>query len=146
MIFLPSALSSIDLLLSIDPSIYNPYWNNPRFQIDAPVPLEYVATCLQISLDALDALGNPVLVPGSDEFFNFAASQPPPFRLLGYLRSDSELRNVDLGEIDGVPNMVVAKMPEMIVMKELNARGLLSAFKCAREITLSQQVWSFFLL
>ncbi|OAX39527.1 hypothetical protein K503DRAFT_739250 [Rhizopogon vinicolor AM-OR11-026] len=124
---------------SIDPSIYNPYLNNPRFQIDAPMPLEYVAACLQISLGALDALGNPVLVPGSQEFFDFAASQPPPFRLLGYLRSDSELRNVDLGEIDGVPNMLVAKMPEMIVVKELNARGLLSAFKCAREITLSQQ-------
>lgn len=104
------------------------------------MPLEYVATCLQISLDALDALGNPVLVPGSQEFFDFAASQPPPFRLLGYLRSDSELRNLDLGEIDGVPNMVVAKMPEMIVTKELDARGLSSAFKCAREITLSEQV------
>jgi len=104
------------------------------------MPLEYVATCLQISLDTLDALGNPALVPGSQEFFDFAASQPPPFRVLGYLRSDSELRNVDLGEIEGVPNMIVAKMPEMVIMKELNARGLLSAFKCAREVTLSEQV------
>ncbi|KAG1839467.1 hypothetical protein C8R48DRAFT_679805 [Suillus tomentosus] len=124
---------------SIDPSIYNSYLNNPRCQIDAPMPLEYVATCLQISLDALDALGNPILVPGSQEFFDFAASQPPPFRFLGHLRSDSELRNVDLGEVDGVPNMVVAKMPETIVMKELTFDGAISTFKCAREITLSQQ-------
>ncbi|KAG2155735.1 hypothetical protein DEU56DRAFT_321757 [Suillus clintonianus] len=124
---------------SIDPSIYNPYLNNPRFQIDAPMPLEYVATCLQISLDALDALGNPLLVPGSQEFFDFAASQPPPFRFLGHLRSDSELRNVDLGEVDGVPNMVVAKMPETIVMKELTSDGFISTFKCARETILSQQ-------
>ncbi|KAG1742714.1 uncharacterized protein EDB91DRAFT_1127657 [Suillus paluster] len=124
---------------SIDPSTYNAYFNNPRCQIDAPMPLKYVATCLQISLDALDALGNPVLVPGSQEFFDFAATQPPPFRLLGHLRSDSELRNVDLGEVDGVPNMVVAKMPETIVMKELTSGGHISAFKCAREATLSQQ-------
>ncbi|KAG2743106.1 hypothetical protein P692DRAFT_20838806 [Suillus brevipes Sb2] len=40
------------------------------------MPLEYVATCLQISLDALGALGNSILVPGSQEFFDFAASQP----------------------------------------------------------------------
>ncbi|KAG1719455.1 hypothetical protein EDB19DRAFT_1784492 [Suillus lakei] len=93
-------------------------------QIDAPMPLEY---------------GNPILVPGSQEFFDFAASQPPPFRLLGYLRSDSELRNVDLGEVDGIPNMVVAKMPETIVMKELTSDGLISTFTCAREIMLSQQ-------
>ncbi|KAG2740515.1 hypothetical protein P692DRAFT_20840548 [Suillus brevipes Sb2] len=39
--------------------------------------LEYVATCLQISLDALGALGNSIFVPGSQEFFDFAASQPP---------------------------------------------------------------------
>ncbi|KAG2149413.1 hypothetical protein BD769DRAFT_1405913 [Suillus cothurnatus] len=111
----------------IDPSIYNPYLNNPRCQIDAPMPLEYYA------------LGNPILVPGSQEFFDFAASQPPPFRLLGHLRSDSELRNIDLGEVDGVPNMVVAKMPETIVMKELTSDGGISTFKCAREVTLSQQ-------
>ncbi|KAG1779564.1 hypothetical protein EV702DRAFT_1178268 [Suillus placidus] len=125
---------------SIDPSIYNSYLNNPRCQIDAPIPLEYVATCLQISLDALDTLGNPMFVPGSQEFFDFAALQPPPFRLLGYLRSDSELRNVDLGEVDGVPNMVVAKMPETIVMKELTSDGLISTFECAREVSLSQQL------
>lgn len=136
----PSVPSNTDCRLSIDPSIYNPYLNNPRCQIDAPMPLEYVATCLQISLDALDALGNPILVPGSQEFFDFAASQPPPFRFLGHLRSDSELRNVDLGEVDGVPNMVVAKMPETIVMKELTFDGAISTFKCARETTLSQQV------
>ncbi|KAG2365473.1 hypothetical protein BDR07DRAFT_1398686 [Suillus spraguei] len=124
---------------SIDPSIYNPYLNNPRYQIDAPTPLEYIATCLQISLNALDALGNPNLVPGSQEFFDFAASQPPPFRLLGHLRSDSELRNIDLGEVDGVLNMVLAKMPETIVMKELTSDGHISTFKCAREVTFSQQ-------
>ncbi|KAG1814004.1 uncharacterized protein BJ212DRAFT_1482350 [Suillus subaureus] len=104
---------------SIDPSIYNPYLNNPRCQIDAPMPLEYVATCLQISLDALDALGNPALVPGSQD--------------------DSELRNIDVGEVDDVPNMVVAKMPETIVMKELTFEGRISTFQCAREVTLSQQ-------
>ncbi|KAG2741933.1 hypothetical protein P692DRAFT_20839553, partial [Suillus brevipes Sb2] len=36
-------------------------------QIDAPIPLEYVATSLQTSLDALGALGNPIFVPGSQE-------------------------------------------------------------------------------
>ncbi|KAG1771222.1 hypothetical protein EDD22DRAFT_842809 [Suillus occidentalis] len=56
-------------------------------QIDAPMPLEYVATSLQTSLDALDALGNPILVPGSQECFDFAAASQPPLAEFKFRRT-----------------------------------------------------------
>ncbi|KAF9225302.1 hypothetical protein BS17DRAFT_750946 [Gyrodon lividus] len=117
----------------VDPSIYNSIWENPRRPIDPPVPLQYVCTCVQISLDNLDALANPHLVPGSHAFFAFAASQPPPFRLLSVLRSTSELGSIDLAVIDGVPTMAVVKSYETVVFKELTGRGFISTLHCARE-------------
>ncbi|KIK91109.1 hypothetical protein PAXRUDRAFT_35081 [Paxillus rubicundulus Ve08.2h10] len=117
----------------VNPSIYNSIWENPRKPIDPPVPLQYVCTCVQISLDSLDALSNPRLVPGSHAFFAFAASQPPPFRLLSVLRSTSELGAIDLAVIDGVPTMAVVKGFETVVLKELTGRGFISTLCCARE-------------
>ncbi|KAF9245645.1 hypothetical protein BU15DRAFT_40660 [Melanogaster broomeanus] len=121
----------------VNSSIYNSIWENPRKPIDPPVPLQYVCTCLQISLDSLDALANPSLVPGSVEFFAFAASQPPPFRLISVLRSASELGVIDLAVIDGVPTLAVVKDFETIVFKELSGRGFLSTLCCAREVPYS---------
>ncbi|KIJ66452.1 hypothetical protein HYDPIDRAFT_180871 [Hydnomerulius pinastri MD-312] len=118
---------------NINTSIYNSIWQNPRRPIDPPVPLQYVCTCLQISLGSLDALADPRLVPGSPEFFAFAASQPPPFRLLSVLRSTSELGVIDLAVVDGVPTMAVVKRFETVVFKELRVDGLISTLNCARE-------------
>ncbi|KAG9313929.1 hypothetical protein JVU11DRAFT_4702 [Chiua virens] len=118
---------------SVDPSIYNPIFENPRKPIDPPVPLQYACTCIHISLDALDALSDPRLIPGSAAFFHFAASQPPPFRLLCVLRSSSELGAIDLTIIEGVPTLAVVKNHETVVFKELTGVGMLSTLCCARE-------------
>ncbi|KAH0837900.1 hypothetical protein J3R83DRAFT_6130 [Lanmaoa asiatica] len=118
---------------SVDPSIYNPILENPRKPIDPPVPLQYACTCIHISLDALDALSDPRLVPGSAAFFHFAASQPPPFRLLCVLRSATELGAIDLAVIEGVPTVAVVKNHETVVFKELTGVGMLSTLCCARE-------------
>ena len=124
----------------MDPSIYNPILENPRKPIDPPVPLQYACTCIQISLDTLDALSDPTLVPGSAAFFQFAASQPPPFRLLCVLRSATELGAVDLAVIEGVPTVAVAKNHETVVFKELTGVGMLSTLCCAREEPYSSNV------
>ncbi|KIK35284.1 hypothetical protein CY34DRAFT_17123 [Suillus luteus UH-Slu-Lm8-n1] len=39
------------------------------------------------SLDALDAFGNPILVPGSQEFFDFAAASQPPLTEVKFSRT-----------------------------------------------------------
>ncbi|KAF8559892.1 hypothetical protein OG21DRAFT_1502235 [Imleria badia] len=117
----------------VDPSIYNPILENPRKPIDPPVPLQYACTCIQISLDTLGALADPTLAPGSAAFFEFAASQPPPFRLLCVLRSATELGAVDLAVIEGVPTVAVVKNHETVVFKELTGVGMLSTLCCARE-------------
>ena len=124
----------------MDPSIYNPILENPRKPIDPPVPLQYACTCIQISLDTLDALSDPALVPGSADFFHFAASQPPPFRLLCVLRSATELGAIDLALIEGVPTVAVVKNNETVVFKELTGVGMLSTLCCAREEPYSSNV------
>ncbi|KAG6380738.1 hypothetical protein JVT61DRAFT_5120 [Boletus reticuloceps] len=91
----------------VDPSIYNPILENPRKQIDPPVPLQYACTCIQISLDTLDALSDPALVP--------------------------ELGAIDLAVIEGIPTVAVVKNHETVVFKELTGVGMLSTLCCARE-------------
>lgn len=125
---------------SVDPSIYNPILDNSRKPIDPPVPLQYACTCIQISLDTLDTLSDPALVPGSAAFFHFAASQPPPFRLLCVLRSTTELGAIDLAVIEGVPTVAVVKNHETVVFKELTGVGMLSTLCCAREEPFSSNV------
>lgn len=124
----------------MDPSIYNPIWENPRKPIDPPVPLQYACTCIHIPLGTLDALSDPRLIPGSAAFFHFAASQPPPFRLLCVLRSSAELGAIDLAVIEGVPTVAVVKNDETVVFKELTGVGMLSTLCCAREEPYSSHV------
>lgn len=118
---------------NVDPSIYHDVRNNPRLKIDPPVPFQYVCSCVHIPLDALDTLADPHLDPGSREFFEFAGSQPPPFRLLSVLRSSSEFSIVDLAIIDDVPTLAVVKDLETIVFKQLTGMGLVTTMVCARE-------------
>ncbi|KAI6048065.1 hypothetical protein EDC04DRAFT_51039 [Pisolithus marmoratus] len=118
---------------NVDPSIYHEIRNNPRLKIDPPIPLQYVCSCIQISLDALDALADPRLDRGSSEFFEFAGSQPPPFRLLSVLRSSSEFGVVDLTIIDDIPTLAVVKGSETIVFKQLTGMGSVTTMVCARE-------------
>ncbi|KAI6031289.1 hypothetical protein BKA83DRAFT_4198178 [Pisolithus microcarpus] len=118
---------------NVDPSIYHEIRNNPRLKIDPPVPFQYVCSCVQVSLDALDALADPRLDPYSREFFEFAGSQPPPFRLLSVLRSSSEFGMIDLAIIDDVPTLAVVKGLETIVFKQLTGMGQITTMICARE-------------
>ncbi|KAL4070480.1 hypothetical protein J3A83DRAFT_4243550 [Scleroderma citrinum] len=126
---------------SVDPSIYNEFRNNPRLKIDPPVPFQYVCSCVQISLDALDALADPRLDPGSSEFFECARSQPPPFRLLSDMRSSSEFGVLDLAIIDGVPTLAVVKGSETVVLKQLTGKGIITTMNCAREETHSSYIY-----
>jgi len=97
---------------------------------------------VQISLDALDALADPRLDPGSREFFEFAGSQPPPFRLLSDMRSSSEFGAVDLANIGDIPTLAVVKGSETVVFKQLTAKGIVTTMNCAREETHSSYVSS----
>ena len=128
--------------LNVDPSIYSEFRNNPRLKIDPPIPFQYVCSCLQVSLDALDALADPRLDPGSHKFFEFAASQPPPFRLLSDMRSSSEFGVVDLAIIGGIPTLAVVKGSETVVFKQLGGKGLITTMNCAREEAHSSYVSS----
>ncbi|KAI5998106.1 hypothetical protein EDD15DRAFT_2408703 [Pisolithus albus] len=113
--------------------VYHEIRNNPRLKIDPPVPFQYVCSCVQVSLDALDALADPRLDPYSPEFFEFARSQPPPFRLLSVLRSSSEFGMIDLAIIDDIPTLAVVKGLETIVFKQLTGMGQITTMVCARE-------------
>ncbi|KAH7916394.1 hypothetical protein BJ138DRAFT_1052668 [Hygrophoropsis aurantiaca] len=124
---------------TVDPSLFSSGHNNHRHHIDSPVPLQYVCTCLSISLKALDTLANPRFPPGSTQFFEFANSQEPPFRLLSVLRSSSEFGQIDLADIEGIPNMAVAKFPNKIIFKELTCRGLVSHLICAPHVFYASQ-------
>ena len=97
---------------------------------------------MQIPLDALDALADPRLDPGSREFFEFAGSQPPPFRLLSDMRSSSEFGAPDLATIGGIPTLAVAKGSETVVFKQLMGKGIITTMNCAREETHSSYVSS----
>ncbi|EGN93670.1 hypothetical protein SERLA73DRAFT_156233 [Serpula lacrymans var. lacrymans S7.3] len=119
---------------TINPSSYNTLRNNPLYGIDSPAPFRYTCSCMQVPLDALDALADPRYPPGSMEFFEFARSQPPPFRLISLMRSTSELGPIDLAEVQGRPCMAVVKKPRFIVFKDLSINGRISTLTCANTL------------
>ncbi|KAG6334135.1 hypothetical protein ID866_4958 [Astraeus odoratus] len=125
----------------VDPSIYTEIRNNPRLKIDPPVPFQYICSCIQIPLDSLDTLADPRLNPRSSEFFEFAMSQPPPFRLLSVMRSSSEFGTIDLAIIGGVPTLAVVKGSETVVFKQLTRSGAITTMNCAREEAHSSYVY-----
>ena len=88
------------------------------------------------------ALADLRLDPGPHRFFEFAASQPPPFRLSSDMHSSSEFGTVDLTTIGGILTLAVAKGSETVVFKQLSGKGLITTMNCALEETHSSYVSS----
>ncbi|KAJ7922792.1 hypothetical protein B0H13DRAFT_2317025 [Mycena leptocephala] len=70
----PTISKAYDLQANIDPSDYS-----DTDAIDPPFPFLYESLCLHVSLDALEALVDPRVPPGSAEFAKIAVAQDPPF-------------------------------------------------------------------
>jgi len=86
--------------------------------------------CVRISLDSLEALADPRIVPGSKEYQDIAGSQGGPFFEVEVLEAAGELNVISLYEMDGVPYMSVVEQPNTIVMVDLHKEKKMSRPLC----------------
>lgn len=89
--------------------------------IDPPFPLRYECVALSVSLEAMEYLADPDILPGSTEFLERAKAHAPPFHRLSRIRSHSPFHTIDLADVRGMPYMAVVKKPETIVFKNLDS-------------------------
>ncbi|KAF8899288.1 hypothetical protein BD779DRAFT_1465227 [Infundibulicybe gibba] len=110
----------------VDPSDYS-----YRTTIDPPAPFCYESMCLHISLDSLELLVDPQVVPGSAEFVKRAASQPPPFLEVAYLEADLHIESLSLFDFNGMPYLAVAQQPDEVVIIDLTS-NVISTMICGQ--------------
>lgn len=88
----------------IDPSEY---------LLDIPHPIVSECICLHISLNSLEVLGDPNILPASPEFCEQLKSQPSPFHEIYKTSSASVLDSIALIEVNKTPWVTYVKRPFM---------------------------------
>lgn len=97
--------------------------------MEAPFPFAYESICEHISLESLEALADPQLVPGSREYLDLAANQPPPFTQVAYLEAERHTDCLTLFEYNEFPYLAVVQQPDEVVVIDLTAR-VISTLVC----------------
>ncbi|KAJ6601456.1 hypothetical protein DFH09DRAFT_564208 [Mycena vulgaris] len=104
----------------IDPSDYN-----DTDTVDPPFPFLYESLCLHVSLDALEALVDPRIPPGSPEFYNLAIARAPPFLQVSLFESETRITSLTLFELEHKAHVAFVQQPHRIVFINL-ASGVVS--------------------
>jgi hypothetical protein len=99
---------------SIDPSDYS-----DTDAIDPPFPFLYESLCLHVSLDALEALVDPRVPPGSAEFAKIAVAKDPPFLEVSLYESETRITSLTLFELDKKAHVAFVQQPRRIVFINL---------------------------
>ncbi|KAF7347521.1 hypothetical protein MVEN_01508300 [Mycena venus] len=104
----------------IDPSHYS-----DTDAVDPPFPFLYESLCLHVSLDALEALVDPRILPGSTAFYNLAVAKDPPFLQVSLFESETRITSLTLFELNDKAHVAFVQQPRRIVFIDL-ASGVVS--------------------
>ncbi|KAI0692044.1 hypothetical protein BC835DRAFT_90455 [Cytidiella melzeri] len=89
--------------------------------IDTPYPVKHECLVYHVTLDSIEALNDPLLVPGSQQYIKRAQDLAAPFQQLCMVRSRSQrLGPLVLDHLAGEPYMSLVKYPNTIIFKPLN--------------------------
>jgi hypothetical protein len=127
---------------SVDPNDYS-----FKTDIDPPHPFNHDLSCVFVSLDSLDILVDPEMLPGSADYKSRALRQKPPFLQVTTLTATHQMNHISLYELDNMPYLSVVQHPTLIVFIDLTNRtvhnlachdhedypGLVSAFFLQRQ-------------
>jgi len=102
-----------------------------KTEIDPPHPFLYECICLHTSLDSLELLSDPQIIPGSQEFISRASEQNPPFLLVSHMESDVHMDCLTLFEYNEMPYVAFVERPDRIVIIDLTCR-VISTMICSK--------------
>lgn len=130
------ALSSThERICSVDISQYS-----ADYDVDPPYPLVYECTVLHAPLAALESIGDPRFVPGTQAFIDHAKTQPPPFRRIAMIRSTRSLGPGTMDEMWGSPYLAIVRRPNTIMFKNLDGGAVSTLTPTPAEPALAQCV------
>ncbi|KAF8079203.1 hypothetical protein FPV67DRAFT_1616907 [Lyophyllum atratum] len=106
---------------NVDPSEYS-----SRTPIDPPHPFVHELICVQISLEALEALANPYVAPGGTESasISLADRSKGPFYQVATAIAKYQVDHISLYELDGRPFVSMVQLPNRIVVIDLTAQAI----------------------
>ncbi|KAJ7897250.1 hypothetical protein B0H14DRAFT_398673 [Mycena olivaceomarginata] len=104
----------------IDPSHYS-----DTDAVDPPFPFLYESVCLHVPLDALEALVDPRIRPGSEEYFNIAVAKQRPFLQVSLFESETRITSLTLFELNGKAHVAFVQQPRRVNFIDL-ASGVVS--------------------
>lgn len=105
---------------SIDPSHYR-----DTDAVDPPFPFLYETVCLHVPLDALEALVDPRIRPGSEEYFNIAVAKKRPFLQVSLFESETRITSLTLFELNDKAHVAFVQQPRRVNFIDL-ASGVVS--------------------
>ena len=91
-----------------------------NYDLDLPYPVEYECVTSHISLESLETLSNPKLVPGSEAFLDAARKQPKPFLVVDSFTDYAKLSCLCLDEFRGKPALTLVKQPHIVMFRPLS--------------------------
>jgi len=80
---------------------------------------------LHVSLDALEALVDPTIAPGSNAFYELAVAKAPPFLQVSLFESETRITSLTLFELNEKAHVAFVQQPRRIVFIDL-ASGVVS--------------------
>lgn len=113
-------------------SMFHEY--NGGYDMDMDVPFVHEYTCMHVSIDDLEALGDVNMVPASAKFIRLASERPAPFRKLLRTKSRKPFGPTALFSVYGVPYLAVVKLPNIILFKSLTKGTGLVRFVLAETV------------
>ncbi|KAJ7610882.1 hypothetical protein FB45DRAFT_761043 [Roridomyces roridus] len=87
--------------------------------VDPPFPFIYESVCLHVSLDDLEELVDPRIIPGSAQFYELAVARPPPFLQLSHFESETRITSLTLFELNKKAHVAFVQQPRGIVFIDL---------------------------
>ncbi|KAF7307253.1 hypothetical protein MIND_00519000 [Mycena indigotica] len=100
----------------VDPSDYS-----DTDVVDPAAPLWYENLCWHVSLDTLEELVDPRVIPGSAEFQELAMEREKPFCQISSYESDKRISSLSLFELDNTPHIAFVQGPTTIVFVNLDS-------------------------
>ncbi|RDB19504.1 hypothetical protein Hypma_013473 [Hypsizygus marmoreus] len=111
---------------NVDPSEYN--W---RAEIDPPHSFHHELCVAYVNLHSLEAMTNPVIVPGEAEYTSIAQRQKGPFYQLATAVTGFRVDMVSLFEMGGKPFVSLVQLPRYVSVLQVDAKkNTTSSFRC----------------